>query len=220
MNLLFWGCALPSIAVFVIGFTGFFGGFAIMIAVAAAFPIGGAYSACAFCVTKMLRDEPRDLRYDFARKLRENIKAAALPGIMVAAFVYTQIFMWGFILFGDGGTGVGWVAVGLVSLLIVWMTAPYVFLQIAYLDLSVPQVLRNSALITLANAPRSFMGMLAGASVWLAFILFLPGSLIFAPLIFLFALPLSWLSVFMWIWPPVDKQFAIDETLRKRRSEN
>jgi len=219
LNLLFWICVLPSFVMFVMGLSGFLGGLAFIAALAAAFPIGGAYSACAFCVTKMLRDEPRDLRYDFMRKLRENIKAAAVPGIMLAAFVYMQIYLWGYILFGGGVTGIGWGLVNLASLLIVGMTAPYVFLQIAYLDLSIPQILKNSVLITLANAPRSFMGAVTGSTVWIAALFFLPGSLIFAPLIFLFALPLSWLLIFTWIWPPVDKQFAIDETLRRRRIE-
>jgi len=205
---------------FVMGLSGFLGGLAFIAALAAAFPIGAAYSACAFCVTKMLREEPRDLRYDFMRKLRENIKAAAVPGILLAVFVYMQIYIWGYILFGGEGTGIGWGLVNLASLLIVGMTAPYVFLQIAYLDLGIPQIIKNSVLISLANAPRSFMGAVTGSAVWIAAVLFLPASLMFAPFIFLFAFPLSWLMIFMWIWPPVDKQFAIDETLRKRRFEN
>jgi len=49
--------------------------------------------------------------------------------------------------------------------------------------------------------------------------LFLPVSLIFVPIIVLFGLSISMLLCLMWIWPPFDAHFKIEETLIKRVEE-
>ena len=216
LNLLFCICALPTTGTFLLGFFGVLTGVMYILSIIAAFPIGGAIAANMFCITKMLRDEPGFIWHDFKRKFKENYKQAAVPGILGAAFVYAQIFLWGGMVMSGGGIGIGLIILGVVVLLLFGMVAPYIFLQIAYIDLKTSQILKNSVLISFMNAPRSFMGAVTGCAVWAAFAAFLPDSLIAAPLIALICFSLSLLLCVMWIWAPVNKQFNIEQTLRTR----
>jgi len=219
INLLFCLCVLPSVAAFILGLFGFYSVYMYVLALLAALSAGGALSSCVFCISKMLRDEPGYVWHDFRRKFNENMKQAAVPGVLCAAFVYMQVLVWGSMIGSEVGIDAVWVIMGAVVLLIFGMVAPYVFLQFAYIDLGVPQILKNSILISFMNAPRSAMGAVCGGAIWLVFALFLPGSLIFAPLFLLIGFSLSCLLCLMWVWPPVDKQFSIEETLRSKQEE-
>ena len=215
LNLLFCLCALPSVAAFAAGFLGVLTSLMYLIAIIAAYPVGGAASAYLFCITKLLRDEAVYIRHDFKRKFIENIKQAAAPGILCAAFVYAQVFLW-WPLIAVGMLDAVRIVAGAVFLLIFGMVVPYIFLQLAYIDLKTKQIIVNSVLMAFANAPHSLMGALFGGIIWIAFLLFLPESLVVAPLLLLFGFPASWLLSMMWVWPVVDKQFAIEETLQNR----
>ena len=215
LNLLFSLFALPSVALFLLGMFTPLGGLALILSLAAAFPVGGALCAVLFCIAKMLRDDPGYLWHDFKRKLQENIRQAAAPGILCAAFIYAEIFLLRVII-PAAGAGIGWIVAGLAPLVIFGMVAPYIFLQIAYIELKTSQILRNSLLIAFANAGRSLAGALMGGAACWVYILLLPDSLPFTPLLPVIAGALSWLLNLIWVWPPVDKQFAIDATLRGR----
>ena len=217
LNLLFCAFILPTLALFLLGLFGFYSWAALVLSLAAAFPVGGAFTAYVFCVTRMLRDEPGYVWEDFKRKFKENMRQAAAPGMLCAAFVYAQVYLWGAILFGGAGIDAIWIIPGIGFLLIFGMVAPYFFLQIAYVDLKTNEALVNSVLISFAHAARSFFGAVMGGAIWIAFALLLPESLVAAPLLALFGFSFSLLLNMMWIWPPVNKQFAIEETLRVRR---
>jgi hypothetical protein len=103
----------------------------------------------------------------------------------------------------------------LAALVVSGMVAPYIFLIVACIDLKTFQAVKNSALISFAYIGRSLAGMLAGGIGWIAFILCWPLSLVFAPLFFVFGFSIPMLLNLMWIWPPIDAQFSIEETLRR-----
>ena len=216
LNLLFCLFALPSAALM---FVCFFvpNIFIFLLSLLAAFPVGGAYTSCLFCLSKMQRRDAGYLWYDFKRKFLENIKQSAAPGILCVAFIYAQIYIWQSFLLE--GAGLVWIVTGLVPLLIFGMVAPYIFLQIAYIRLKTPQILKNSLLISFGNAGRSFLGALAGGLIWFVFVLLLPDSLPFSPLLLILGFSVSWFLTLALIWPPVDKLFAIEENLRKQRTE-
>ena len=216
LSLLFSICALPSAALFAIGFFGLLGLpeiLALALSLAAAFPVGGALCACMFCVTKMIRSDPGYLWHDFKRKFSENMKQATAPGILCAAFVYSQLYLW--LVLAQSGADIGWLLAGLLSLLIFLMVAPYFFLQVAYIELKTSRILRNSILLAFGNAGRSFLGALSGGAIWLAYALFLPDSLLLAPLAPACGFALSMLLCLIWIWPPFDRQFGVEEALKK-----
>ena len=217
LNLLCLLCILPSAALFILYFfTGRGGALTALLALAAAFPVGGACCACVFCISKMLRDDPGYISYDFWRKFRENMGKAAVPGLLYAAFIYIQVFLWAAYLSGGADFGAGWILPSLASLLVFGMIAPCLFLQIAYIDIPLLQLLRNSVLIAFSHVLRSVAGGLSGCVLWAAAVLFLPASLVFVPILLLLGFSFSWLLCLFWIWPVIDKTFSIDATLREK----
>jgi len=219
LNFIFFICILPSAAVFVLGLFGFIPELAYPVSLILSFPAGGAAVACVFCVTKLLRDDPGYIWFDFKRKFRESFKQAMAPGIACAAIIQVQILLWIPVLFGEAAISPVWIAAMFLILVIFAMVSPYVFILLAYVDLNALQTVRNGILLSLANAPRSIAGAASGGVLWAAFVLFLPYSLLFLPLIAVFGFSLSWLLNFMWVWPPIDKQYKIEETLNARRQQ-
>ena len=217
LNLLLCACVLPSVAIFLLGLFGVYSVVALVVSLLAAFPVGGAMSAFLFCVTRMLRDEPGYIWEDFKRKFAENKRQAAAPGILCAAFMYAQVYLWGPVLFGGAEINSIWLIPGIGLLLIFCMVTPYFFLQVAYIDLGTKKIIVNSVLISFSNAPRSFLGAITGGGIWIAFVLLLPESLVVAPVLLLFGFSVSLLLNMMWVWPPVNKLFKIEETLIERR---
>jgi len=219
LNVLFCLCALPTVAAFLYGFLGGFSIIIYILSLIVAFPVGGAAVALSFCVTKMLRDEPGYMWHEFKRKFKENVKQAALPGIICTALIQAQVFMWISQMLDTTGTGFIWLIAMFALFLIFTMVAPYIFVIFAYVDLKAMQVIQNSILLSLAKVPRSIAGALFGSALWIVFILYLPVSLLFLPVIALFAVSVSWLLCLMWVWPPVNKQFSIEETINARRDK-
>ena len=217
LNLLFCVCLLPSAALFLVGLFGYYSEIMLILALIAAFPVGGAVSATMYCITCMLRDEPGFLLHDFVRKLKENIKQAAAPGILCVSFVCAQVYLWGPFLFSRILIDPLWIIPGIGFFLIFAMVTPYFFLQIAYIKLSTVQIFKNSLLLSFANAPRSFMGAFAGGIMWGAYVMLLPGSFTVTPLILIIGFSVSWFLDLIWVWPIVNKQFNIENQLREMK---
>jgi len=218
LNILFCVCALPSVAVFILGFAGFYTTAAFLISLILAFPVGGAAVALVYCISKMLRDDPGFVWPDFKRKFLENIKQAAGPGIIFIAMIYSQVLLWYGYLFGGTNVDFAWPLMMFILFLLIGMFMPYIFLLFAYIDLKASQTIKNGILLSLANMPRSFMGAVMGGVLWAAFFMFMTVSILFIPLIVIIGFSLTWLLTLMWVWPPVDKQFAIETTIRNRQS--
>jgi len=242
LNLLFCLCVMPSLAAFILG-QGFFGiywliGFTVSLLLA--YPVGGAITACVYYITKMMRDDPSYVWYEFKRKFKENYRQAAPVGMICTAFVYAQILLWesmtqasmilseldhdvalqGGVVSGDPGIDIFMVIIGLASLLIFGMITPYIFMHFAYIDLKSLGIAKNSVLMSFGNLPRSFMGAILGGIIWIAFALYFPLSLIALPFIFIFGVTTAMLLCLMWVWKPFDTTFKIEETLIQRAKEN
>jgi len=241
LNLLFCACVMPSLAVFILsqGFYGIYWLIVFAISLLLAFPIGGAVTACVYYITKMMRDDPSYVWYEFKRKFKENYRQAAPAGMLCTAFVYAQILLWesmtqatmtlsemepdialqGSVASGDPGVDIFMFIIGLASLLIFGMIAPYIFMHYAYIDLKTLGISKNSVLMSFGHFPRSFMGALMGGIIWIAFALYFPLSLITVPFIIFFGITTSMLLCHMWVWKPFDTTFKIEETLIKRAKE-
>jgi Protein of unknown function, DUF624. len=217
LNLLFCLFALPSGLFFMLGVVTPLGIIATVLSLFAALPIGGAYCACLFCLSKMIRRDPGYLWYDFKRKYKENYKQAAVPGILCTLFVYVQLFLWVGVI--NNGMNVVWVLAGLVPLIIFGMVVPYIFLQISYIELGTASILKNSLILSFGHIGRSFVSSLANGAIWVVFALFFPESLPYSPLLLVFGFSVSWFLSLMCIWSPVNKQHAIEETLRKQSED-
>jgi len=219
LNLLFCLFALPSFLLFTLGLFNVGGRLVFFLSFAAAFPLGGAVTACMFCITKMLRDDPCFLLYDFRRKFRENALQAALPGMLSAAFLYTLLYIWLSLVSGVMALGYGSIFLLAVAMVFIGMIAPYIFLQMAHLALKNAPIIKNSILLAIKYAAKSFCGMALGNAIWIVSLLYFPLSLIWAPFLLLAGFSLSWLLNLLFIWPAVDAVFAIDETIHAMREQ-
>ena len=217
LNLFFMVCAAPAAALFLLGLSGTLPVYAYALSVAAAYPVGGAVTAGMFCISKMIYGEPGFLWFDFRRKLAGNIRQAAAPGMVCTAFIFGQIFYWGAFAFERASIDITWLILGALSLMLFALLSPLVFLQIAYIDLKTLQIFRNSAMLAIANLPRCLMGAVAGNIIWIAFALYLPVSMLALPVVLPLGFSLSWLLCLMWVWPPFNRQFSVEETINKRR---
>ncbi|MDR2590770.1 MAG: DUF624 domain-containing protein [Oscillospiraceae bacterium] len=225
LNLLFSIILLPSLTLFVLNIMGVFGAFSLfvlLLSLVLAYPIGGALTAYVYYITKMMRDDPSYVWYEFKRKFKENHKQAAVSGLVCMVFIYTQIFVWAtfYIATTEGGTiDLFLLLSSVIALFFFTMIAPYVFMQFSYLELSSLKVFRNSVMLTFAYLPRSFMGAVQGLIIWIIFALQMPYSIMMLPFVFLVFISLSMLLGLSWVWKPFNEQFEIEETLKKRLAE-
>ena len=229
LNLLYCLVLAPSVVLFILGAAPYMLGYYelnfvfLLLALALAFPVGGATVAYTYYITKMMRDDPSYVWYEFKRKFKENVKQAAPVGIICTAFIYMQVLMWFQVFFqivdGVYSDGLIWFLLALLSLLFYGMITPYIFMHYAYIDLKTMQILKNSMLMTFAYLPRSFMGATMGGIMWILIALQFPNSMALFPLIVLIFISLSQLLTLTWIWPPFNKCFDIEETLKKRQED-
>jgi len=223
LNILFSICITPTVAMFIAGLFGYVHmGISFILSMILAFPVGGAMVAYVYYITKMMRDDPSYVWFEFKRKFIENYKQAAIPGILCTAFIQAQIRLWiGLLdqLISTGRWDILWILIALLSVIVFSMIAPYIFLHLAYVDLNTIKIIKNSVLMSFGYLPRSFMGVVLGGIIWVIFILYLPVSLFFLPFVALFFISLSLLLCLSWVWPPFDSYFKIEETLLGRMEE-
>ena len=223
LNLLFSLTALPSVAAFLLGFMGFMPNVMLVTAVVLSFPIGGGLTACIYFITKLMRDDPSYVWFEYKRKFLENFKQAAPTGMICTAFIYAHIMIWSSLwvslLAEYPIVDITWYIAAIFSIFVFFIITPYVFMHFSYIDLKSFQTLKNSILMAFGYFPRSFMGAVFGSVIWVLFALFMPLSMVAFPAIPLFAFTLSMLLSLMWVWPPFNKHFAIEETLVKRVDE-
>jgi len=219
LNLMFFVCILPTTGAFLVGFIGFYTGYFFLLALLLSIPVGGALVAYVYYITKMMRDDPSYVWYEFKRKFIENWKQAAPIGVLCTTFIYAQVLLWYFMVYVESTGDLLLFILALLSLLIFSMITPYIFLHLAYIKLRTFGILKNSFLISFGYLPRSFMGAVMGGIVWILLVLNLPLSFVLLPLVALFFVSLSMLLCLMWIWKPFDTQFKIEETLLEREKE-
>jgi len=220
LNLLFCMCVLPSIVMFIIGL--FYVEHIVFFFIAAcilAFPIGGALAAYVYYITKMMRDDPSYVWFEFNRKFKENCKQAAPVGMLCAAFIYAQALLFLLLYYSESNESAVWLVVPIISLIVFGMVSSYIFLHFAYVDLPTRGIIKNSILMTFGYLPRSFMGVILGSIVWLVFIFFLPASMLLLPVYALIGISFSLLLCLSWVWKPFNERFKIEETLIARQKE-
>ena len=176
--------------------------------------LGGAIAGPELCgladtVLRGLRDEPGFWWYTYRRVWVRNAKACLLPGAVGGVLLSAQVFF----LFHAGTLGLS-IAAGAVliaGVLLVLALSLYLWPQLALMELSFPQLVKNSALLFLGQLPRS-----------VAALAILAGYLGLSAQFYLFALPLLpftnlWLpalpALFL-IYPGINENFQIEERLR------
>ena len=219
LNLLFCICAAPSFVAFIAGIMGIYSIFTIGLSLLFAFPVGGAMVSYVYYITKMMRDDPSYVWYEFKRKFLENFKQAAPVGMLCTAFIYAQLLMWDSLIFNEAAADLLWFIIALLSLVLFGMITPYIFMHLAYIQLGTFRIIKNSILMSFGYLPRSFMGSILGSILWIAFVLFIPDSILVFPLMLILGISLSILMCLSWVWKPFNEYFKVEETLIEKANE-
>lgn len=178
--------------------------------------LGGAVAGPELCsladtVLRGLRDEPGFWWHTYQKAWARNAKACLLPGAVGGTLLSTQVFF----LFHAGALGLSMAAgAGLTAgILLVLALSLYLWPQLALMELSFPQLVKNSALLFLGQLPRSIAALTIVA-----------GYLGLMARFYLFALPLLpftnlWLpalpALFL-IYPGINENFQIEDQLREK----
>jgi uncharacterized membrane protein YesL len=173
--------------------------------------IGPGSAAVSYCISKMLRDDPGFLWQDFKRSFKNSVRQTAGFGV-VFAIITGSIFIYFYSNIDIGANmNIMLVLICLLALCALALIAPLLFLQAGNLELSARNLLRNSFVIVIGNLPRCLTSGAIRMTLWGIFVIFLPYTIL--PVI-LFGYALTNLLSLMWIWPPVDKAFGIEEKIR------
>ena len=206
--------ALLGCVPFVIGTAFAITSHVLLFAPAAGF-IGGAIAGPGLCgladtILRSLRDEPGFWWHTYRKAWKRSAKSALLPGAVGGLLLGTQIFL----LFHAGILGLSTAAgAGLTAgVLLVLAVSLYLWPQLALMDLTLFQLLKNSGLLFLGQFPRSIAALFILAcyiGLVLRFFLFAVSLLPFLNL-WLPVLPALFL-----IYPGINENFQIEKKLNR-----
>lgn len=175
--------------------------------------LGGLIAGPELCgladtVLRGLRDEPGFWWKTYRRAWLRNARASLLPGALGGGLLATQ----GFLLFHAGALGLSTAAGAALSagILMVLSISLYLWPQLALMELSFPQLLKNALLLFVGQLPRS-LAALAILAVYLGLtvrfftlaVTLLPFTSLWVPV-----LPALFL-----IYPGINENFRIEEKL-------
>lgn len=178
--------------------------------------IGGALAGPGLCaladtILRGLRDEPGFWWHTYRRAWKRSAGASLLPGAVGGALLSTQTFF----LFHAGALGLHTaVGAGLVAgTLLVLVLSLYLWSQLALMELTFSQLVKNSWLLFLGQFPRSVAALAVLAGYLGLMLWFFPLSASLLPFLNLWvpALP----AVFL-IYPGINRTFRIEEKLQEK----
>lgn len=179
--------------------------------------LGGAIAGPGLCgladtILRGLRDEPGFWWHLYKRAWKRNWKASLAPGALGGGLLAAQVFL----LFHAGALKLSTAAGAALAagVLVVLGVSLYLWPQLALMELSLPQLLKNSVLLFLGQLPRSAAALAV-----------LGGCLVLALRFFHFAVSLLpfvnlWLPVFpaMFLtYPAIQQTSHIEEQLGGKR---
>ena len=163
-------------------------------------------------ILRSLRDEPGYWWATYRRVWKRNLKGSLLPGAVCGLILAMQIFAAWHLGTGQGSL----LAVLVIGLVLLGGLAQYLFAQVALLDLPFASLLKNAVLLFFGYLPRTLLGVLWQGVYWGLVVGFFPYSV---PVLLVTGLWLPALLSLMAIYPPLEKSFHIEETIRKMRED-
>lgn len=163
-------------------------------------------------ILRSLRDEPGYWWATYRRAWKRNLKGSLLPGAVCGLILAMQIFAAWHLGAGQGSL----LAVLVIGLVLLGGLAQYLFAQVALLDLPFASLLKNAVLLFFGYLPRTLLGVLWQGVYWGLVVAFFPFS---APVLLVTGFWLPAALSLMAIYPPLEKSFHIEETIRKMRED-
>ena len=163
-------------------------------------------------ILRSLRDEPGYWWATYRQVWKRNLKGSLLPGAVGGLILAMQIFAAWHLGTGQGSL----LAVLVIGLVLLGGLAQYLFAQVALLDLPFASLLKNAVLLFFGYLPRTLLGVLWQGVYWGLLAGFFPFS---APVLLVTGFWLPAALSLMAIYPPLEKSFHIEETIRKMRED-
>lgn len=164
-------------------------------------------------VLRALRDEPGYWWHTYRRAWRQNWRQSLLPGLTLGLFLSGWVYMARTMAAAGTASTALWVAT-LVCVFVGTGFMAWLFSQIPLVNLPLPALLKNTALMFFGFFPRTLAAALVLGLYWGVTLLYLPYTL-FIVLAFGFWLPV--LVALMLLYPGLDKSFQLEKTLKERR---
>lgn len=205
LNLCFLCCCLP---LFVLLF--FQGSFSfplwVLLALAAALPVGPAAAALSRVTCSMVRDLPIGAFRDFWRAFRENFRQGALFGLPSVACILVMLNLLLSLLTAERASSFSF-SLLMVSAFLLHAVGLYLFPLIANIQLPAGTILSNAVLLAFMGIGRTLAASLLVGGLQLAALFFFPYSAFFMVLLhFSFCSLLSSL----WVWPVI-RRYAVKD---------
>lgn len=182
--------------------------------------VGGVLGAPFLCglldtILRALRDEPGFWWETYKKAWRQNWKESLLPGFLLGLLSGCWVSMLLILPAMKEIPGSVLICMG-AGILIAAGLFTYAFAQIPLVQLTPAQFFKNCVFFFLGYLPRTLGVALVQCVYWVAFVLFLPFTLL-PMLVTGFWLP--WLISLMIIYPALDSAFSVEKEIRRRREE-
>lgn len=173
--------------------------------------IAGPFVACMYdMILRGLRDNVDDWWYSYKKAMKQNFRAAILPGVVMCLFLGFYIFCCAMLWWAPGNPGLGTVAVMLISALIVIMVFTVWWTQVVLFDQKHGIRLKNCLLFCIRYLKPSLIAAAVQLLWWLFLVVMLPWSGYVIPFIGIWYI--LYLSTFL-IYDRLDEAFAIEERI-------
>lgn len=183
----------------------------------AASVVGGAISgpavACMYdIILRRLRDDRSDWWVCYKKSMRQNWRAAILPGVVQCVFLGFLIFSGALLWWAKQPITIGTIAILSLSAILFMMVLSVWWSQVVLFDQRAGLQLKNSMFFILFH-----MGRVLGAAVlqvawWVIMFLFLPWTAFLIP--FLSMWYILYLAIFI-LYRPMDEAFHIEDQINE-----
>ncbi|MFI3170161.1 MAG: hypothetical protein R3Y06_09480 [Faecalibacterium sp.] len=165
-------------------------------------------------ILRAQRDEPGYWWVRYRKAFRNNWKASLLPGAIFGMLINIQTLCLYVVLPND--LSVITLASTILSAFVTGFLMLWVYPQIVLFDMPLIKILRNAAILSFSQLPRTFCAVLLTLIYWAAVYLFFPISVL------VLLLTLTWLPTFIGlsvIYLPLDKTFEVEKQVEEKREE-
>lgn len=186
--------------------------------VLAASVIGGAVSgpgvACMYdIILRRLRDDKSDWWTCYKKSMRQNWRAAILPGIVQCVFLGFLIFSGALLWWAQLPISIWTVAAMALSCVLFLMVLTAWWPQVVLFDQRSGIQLKNAVFFALFHPGRALGAAVLQAAWWIIAFLFLPWTAFLVP--FLSVWYILFLAVFL-LYRPMDEAFHIEDQINER----
>ncbi len=173
--------------------------------------IAGPGVACMYdMILRGLRDNVDDWWYSYKKAMKQNFRAAILPGVVMCLFLGFYIFCCAMLWWAPGNPGLGTIAVMLISALVVTMVFTVWWPQVVLFDQKHSIRLKNCLLFFIRYLKSTLIAAAVQLFWWLFLVVMLPWSGFVIPFIGIWYI--LYLSVFL-IYDRLDEAFAIEKQI-------